>query len=85
MTMAHELGHLIMHSNLPFSRQISRENIPAYKSSEWQANCFGGELLISAEHIYKCSDINEVVELFGVSHNAAEKQWEAFTKDKIIK
>lgn len=84
MTMAHELGHLILHEGLPLSRRVPRETIPAYRSSEWQANCFGGELLISAQHINQCADYLDAITLFGVTDEAAQTQWEAFLKDKIF-
>src|ERR1700687_5858547 len=50
MTLAHELGHLVLHRNLGMARVPPQAVVPAYMDSEWQANCFGGELLISAEH-----------------------------------
>ena len=84
MTIAHELGHLFIHSGLPLTRRISREEIPPFRSSEWQANCFGGELLISADHVGDCVCANDLVGKFGVSLEAATKQWREFKKAKII-
>lgn len=84
MTLAHELGHFLMHRQLPLTRRVERETIPSYKSSEWQANCFGGELLMSANHVHNCEDSYDASELFGVSIEAANYQWGIFVKDKII-
>lgn len=44
MTVAHEIGHLLMHKNIAFAR-AERVEIRAFESSEWQAKCFSGELL----------------------------------------
>lgn len=47
-TMAHELFHLLQHdySNISFARMGDSERLPRYKDPEWQADAFGGELLI---------------------------------------
>jgi len=85
MTIAHEFGHLHMHANLGLSRQLPRGKILTYRSSEWQANCFGGELLVSADHAPQCSDPIEAMQVFGVSWEAANIQWEAFKREGIVK
>lgn len=85
MTLAHELGHFLMHRQLPFNRRVDSKTIPSYRSSEWQANCFGGELLMTASHVHLCKDPQEATELFGVSYQAAEYQWGKFIDEGIIK
>jgi Zn-dependent peptidase ImmA (M78 family) len=85
LTIAHEFGHLHMHTNLGLARKPASSEIPAFRSSEWQANCFGGELLVSADHVSLCRDPWEVSEVFGVSLDAADYQWRMFEKDLIIK
>ena len=85
LTVAHEMGHLIVHTELPLGRSISARAIPAYRSSEWQANCFAGELLVCHKFITQCDDVDDAMELFGVSRSAAETQWEAFQRDEIIR
>ena len=82
LTLAHELGHLVLHSNLGFARMAYSDSIKSYESSEWQANAFAGELLISAEHIHKCKS-DEVAEIFKVSDEAVKVQLNAFRKDGI--
>lgn len=70
-TVAHELGHYLLHSSL--SRVISTSNyIKPYESSEWQANCFASELLIPINHpdIKKLS-VDEIVHYCCVSKQAA--------------
>ena len=85
LTVAHEMGHLILHTNIPLARSVAVSDIPAYRSSEWQANCFAGELLVHHDFIGRCGDVDAAMELFGVSRSAAETQWEAFKRDKIIR
>lgn len=43
--MAHELFHLLYHckENISYARS---DNIEIYRDPEWQADAFGGELLI---------------------------------------
>lgn len=83
LTIAHEFGHLLMHSGLGYARKELTGNIPCYCSSEWQANCFGGELLISAEHVHLCENALQASELFGVSLEAAEYQWRVFRREGL--
>jgi hypothetical protein len=84
LTIAHELAHLLLHSGLRFARRASAST-PAYASSEWQANAFAGELLVSHRHVSQCRTLHDAARLFKVSVAAAEKQWEVFRKDGIIK
>lgn len=76
MTVAHELGHLLMHKNISFARSMPNVRIRAFESSEWQAKCFSGELLIPAnkrEILLNMTPI-EVAQVCGVSLEAAEYQ-----------
>jgi hypothetical protein len=83
-TLAHELAHLLLHSGQRFARRASVDTKP-FMQSEWQANCFAGELLVSYLHVRECRSHYDVAELFGVSTQAAETQWNAFTKEGIVK
>lgn len=85
MTLAHELGHLILHPGLGLARMSPKANIKPYASSEWQANAFAGELLVSADHIEGWESEYEIAEKFGVSFEAAKIQRDVFIKDGIIK
>lgn len=85
MTIAHEFGHLFMHRDLAFARSVDARAVRTYNSSEWQADCYGGELLVSAQHIHLCNNPAEAAELFGVTLRAAQVQWRAFQKDGLIK
>jgi len=85
MTMAHELGHYVLHAGLGLARAIPAEKVAAYRSSEWQANAFAGELLISANHISVCRNASEAKLKFGVSAQAAEYQWRIFERDGLVR
>jgi Zn-dependent peptidase ImmA (M78 family) len=45
-TLAHEVGHLLIHSGQNI--KLARGKIKTYEDPEWQADAFGGELLIPA-------------------------------------
>lgn len=74
-TIAHEIGHLLLHKkqNIDlvengFARSASK--VPAYMDPEWQANAFAGELLAPANLLAGMA-VEDVVERFGVSHSCA--------------
>lgn len=75
LTAAHELFHFLVHSqeSIAFAR-TSTKKIPSYMSSEWQADAFGGELLIPYDLTYDL-EVDEIVERCGVSRSAAMYQY----------
>lgn len=82
MVIAHECAHLLKHEGVPVAmacRKASKE-LPAYKSSEWQANALAGSLLMPASKIINLS-IQEIVETYGVSFSAACAQKKAIRKE----
>jgi Zn-dependent peptidase ImmA (M78 family) len=103
LTIAHEFGHLLMHTRRGMARESFRNRAylraastwlgmahkeakpgtPVFCNSEWQANCFGGELLVSVNHIHMCKDSWDAMQLFGVSLEAADYQWRKFAKEGI--
>ena len=84
LTVAHEFGHQILHTDIGLARSVPTGNLPAYRSSEWQANCFAGELLVSHQHVYKDIKVEATMELFGVSRQAAKFQLKKYEEAKII-
>lgn len=85
MTVAHEVGHFILHRNVPLARALGdARTIKAYCSSEWQANAFGGELLIDSRLVRTSMPADEVARRFGVSLNAAETQLRALKGEGLI-
>lgn len=84
LTLAHELGHLLMHRGVSMARALPKREVPAYQSSEWQANCFAGELLVDPRHIEPGDNAFTVADKFGVSTEAAQYQMKCYRKDKLI-
>lgn len=75
LTIAHELYHYLEHSKdtVAFAR-TGKSSIPAYLDPEWQADAFGGELLVPYD-LAKALTVDQIVEACGVSHRAAEVQY----------
>ncbi|MBU5448943.1 ImmA/IrrE family metallo-endopeptidase [Blautia sp. MSJ-36] len=75
LTAAHELFHFLAHSkeSVAFARTGSGK-VPTYMDPEWQANAFGGELLVPYEQAKQLS-IEEIAEKCGVSKCAATCQY----------
>ena len=74
-TVAHELGHYLLHNSPGLARTIQpRATIPAYKCSEWQANAFAGALLIPENIALALKDPHAIAQECGVSVVAADVQ-----------
>lgn len=71
-TIAHELGHAILHRNFRLSKSsVSSTDHEFYEDSEWQADCFAGEILIDARHFNIGDNCATIVEKFKVSPTCA--------------
>lgn len=70
MTLAHELGHAMLHVPARLARRMDDDMKP-YEDPEWQAKCFAGELLISYDHLLSLNRMGDVSKVFGVSEDAA--------------
>lgn len=73
-TMAHELGHWLMHRGNKAHAKLAGGVVPAYASPEWQAKAFAGELLVPCHLITRTMGVREVAEKCGVSCSAAKYQ-----------
>lgn len=75
LTAAHELFHFLAHSkeSVAFAR-TSTGKIPAYKNPEWQADAFGGELLVPYK-LARDLTVNQIMEECGVTKSAATYQY----------
>lgn len=75
LTIAHELFHLLMHedSNIVFARGNEVNDIKPYEDPEWQADAFGGELLVP-HHLVQGMTVGEISLRCGVSYAAARCQ-----------
>ncbi len=75
LTIAHELFHLLRHdySHITFARVSNKSNIKIYEDPEWQADAFGGELLVP-NHLVQGLNAEEISKRCGVSLSAARYQ-----------
>jgi hypothetical protein len=78
MTLAHELGHAVLHHSVPLFRVAGAVGATtlaqdaAYKSAEHQAKVFAAAFLIHDEDAAEMSSAEEISIEFGVSKQAAE-------------
>lgn len=86
-TMAHEFGHLLMHSGV--SPQLARTKSPIHHweyDSEWQADTFAAELLMPADQVVaRCKTIQDIQNIFNVSWKAASIRFQELKKEGLIK
>lgn len=75
LTIAHEIGHYILHdsASIVLARKDPNVTLPAYRDPEWQANAFGGELLMPSRLVRGMSAA-DVVRECKVSWQAASYQ-----------
>lgn len=76
MTVAHEIGHLLLHKDIAFARSEPDVQIAAFESSEWQAKCFSGELLVPHHlaSVWGHMSVEDIASECGVSCHAADYQ-----------
>jgi hypothetical protein len=85
-TLGHELGHVFMHDDPALARNVRRrEEIPPFRSSEWQANSFSGSLLMPLDFLKSARSIGEVVECCGVTIEAATTQVRGMTNAGLLR
>lgn len=76
MTIAHEIAHYLLHRHQKpsYARAFDDNKLPPYRSAEWQAKAFAGELLVSKK---LCKDMTEIeiADKCGVSFDAAQYQY----------
>lgn len=78
LTLAHELFHLLQHddSNITFARGNFAEELRPFEDPEWQADAFGGELLVP-HHLVADMSPGQISAACGVSMAAAKVQFRA--------
>lgn len=86
-TIAHEIGHLLMHDehSIVLCELAPNEKLRTFENPEWQANAFAGELLAST-YLIQGMSIADISKKCGVSKKAAEIQLNAalkLTSDEI--
>lgn len=70
MTVAHELGHLLMHTRQPVYHYSARSR-DHHVDPEWQATYFASALLMPANAFRKMKTVRQAKTTFGVSRAAA--------------
>lgn len=81
-TVAHEIGHLLLHDGVVAVYPRGEASHPPYRDSEWQANTFAAELLMPIHLITGLSRPEEVAQLCGVSCDAARVRLEKLAEEK---
>lgn len=81
MTIMHELAHYLLHDGVlvGLARRDNGESIPTFCDPEWQATAFAAELLMPANQIRHMT-VQQIVETYGVSRQAAEYQLRTVNK-----
>jgi Zn-dependent peptidase ImmA (M78 family) len=83
-TAAHELGHLILHTKVPFARIGPKEDPAAYRRSEPQANQFAAELLMPRDLILASDTAETIAQRHGVSIDAATHRLDFMRKKGLV-
>lgn len=81
-TIAHEIGHLILHEGITLSRQVKFKNHKFYEDSEWQADTFSAELLMPS-HMCRGLSLEEIQKNFVVSYAAAKNKFQTLIKEVV--
>ena len=79
MTIAHEVGHMVLHPGVSLARNYNISDLKLFENSEWQADVFAGELLAPIRLIGNMTAI-QIIDECKVSRKAAEVQ-----RDKALK
>jgi len=84
MTIAHEIAHVAIHGQNPLAlnRDFDQDRpIRAFEDPEWQAKCWSGELMMPKEYV-EGWDVLDIVEICGVSREAAEYQKKKWKEER---
>jgi len=83
-TVAHELGHLFMHTRVPLRRVQAAVRIKPFRSGERQANRFAAELLMPLTRISAGDTTHAVAERHSVSLQAAQTRLTQLKKESKL-
>ncbi|MFS2011218.1 ImmA/IrrE family metallo-endopeptidase [Azospirillum sp. CT11-132] len=83
-TLAHELGHLVLHMDHRLQRLSAPLKLKPYLDPEWQANTFAGELLVPLELYKKLKHSKDACDIFGVSKKALDVQIKAWKDEGVL-
>ncbi|WP_299878564.1 ImmA/IrrE family metallo-endopeptidase [uncultured Cocleimonas sp.] len=84
-TIAHEMGHFMLHrKETAYARSSTRDH-KTFEDSEWQANKFAQELLIDIREISSEISMYEIEQKFGVSGASSKIARDALVREGLIK
>lgn len=76
-TIAHEIGHLLLHGGEPQLARSWKHNHHYESDSEWQANTFAAEFLMPADMMMETHmSVQDIKRYFGVSWEAARIRYQ---------
>ena len=78
-TLAHELGHLVLHEGPALHRQTAMIKHKVFEDSEWQADYFASEFLMPTVGCWNLT-AQQIKERYGVSNKAAQIKFEQLNK-----
>lgn len=80
-TVMHECSHCMWHDDVPIAMaRREAKALPAFRSSEWQANALAGALMMPFEKVVSMSP-EEIVAKYNVTITAARKQLDAAKRE----
>ncbi|MGL4676586.1 MAG: ImmA/IrrE family metallo-endopeptidase [Brevinema sp.] len=80
-TVAHEIGHIFLHSEETQNILFNTEEHLLVNSSEWQANYFAGALLAPDEYVLSCTTHQELIDLCRISWQASDVRFQQCQMD----
>lgn len=83
-TIAHELGHFVLHNNIPMQRKPHAAKIASYKLGEPQANQFAAEFLMPRKFIKRGATRAGLMAAHGVSETAASNRIDFMRSRNLI-
>ena len=81
-TTSHELGHWVMHTNIPLARARRGDGTPTYRLAEPQANQFAAEFLMPECFVLATDGEDDLIARFGVSREAASRRLRYLNKKR---
>ena len=86
-TLAHELGHTLMHQNTnpEFARSQLDSGHHYTEDAEWQANTYASELLVDSRQLEGINSPRDIEKRFGVSFESAGYIYDRYRKEGLLK
>jgi len=82
-TVCHELGHFLMHRSVTMAR-VRDDADKIFCDSEWQADTFGGTLLMSPRHLRLFSSPMHAADLCNINPAAVRTMWRKYQAEGLL-